>query len=287
MGDDTDASDQALEDLDYLTRSEHRVQVLEALTETLTKPGQDTPGYDPRELREVTGASEATVSRILTEFQNREWAERTTDGEYIATHQGQHVAVQVDPLLDSLETIQELGEDIATFPVTDLSMGLGDEVVSLQEFSDVTVHRPGAYEPTTLGEYLGDITRSGVKELFQVAFVAPSEYYSEAHEEMAPEIEVAEYVYAGNLIDWYSPEQRTEVRKDLERGHRMFRYEGHMPCQLFVFDETVLIENSQVEHIPPGAFIESQNETIREWAMELFKRYREASEELSPEYFAD
>lgn len=51
MADDSDASREALEHLEYLTRSEHRLRVLDVMSETLTKPGQDTPGYDPREFQ--------------------------------------------------------------------------------------------------------------------------------------------------------------------------------------------------------------------------------------------
>ena len=100
MPDAPDAPQEVLEPLDYLTRSEHRVQVLEALTDTIPKPGLDTPGYEPRELRDMTGASEATVSRILNEFDERGWAERNAIGEYTATPVGQSIAIVFAPLID-------------------------------------------------------------------------------------------------------------------------------------------------------------------------------------------
>lgn len=70
MSDDTDETTDVLEPVAYLSRSKNRLQILEALTETIPKPGLETPGYEPRELREVTGVSEATVSRILNEFKS-------------------------------------------------------------------------------------------------------------------------------------------------------------------------------------------------------------------------
>lgn len=160
MPDDTDETTEALEHIAFLSRSDNRVDVLEALTETMTAPGQDTPGYEPRELQDITGASEATLSRILTGFEDRGWARRNTEGEYIATPLGQHVAVQFEPLVSSLESMANVGAAMALIPPTELSIGTSSEIYSLSAFEDVTVHRPSVYDPTPLADYTVELIRN-------------------------------------------------------------------------------------------------------------------------------
>jgi len=76
MIDSRDNPDELLEPLAYLTRWKNRLRVLEMFTEVTLKPGLDPPGYEPRELQDQTEASEATVNRILNEFQEA-WLGRT------------------------------------------------------------------------------------------------------------------------------------------------------------------------------------------------------------------
>lgn len=292
MPEDTDEPTERLEPIAYLSRSEYRVQVLEALTDTVPKPGQEPPGYDPRELRGVTGASEATLSRILNEFDTRGWAKRTSDGEYVATAQGQHLAVQFGPLVESVETIQKLGDDVAKIPASDLTIGSTRDVYSLAEFDEVTVHRQGAFDQMTVGKYLGNLTRESSRHL-SMGFTAPDEEYNKAVAEGLEEGEnpFDEAVYAGPLIDWYGEDTsptRAQVKELLESTTwELYRYEGYMPCQLFIFDETVVIENSQAETITIGTFLESQNDTVRAWALDVFESYKEQSEQVSPEDLSD
>ena len=57
----------SLDAVDWLTRSEHRVEVLEALTE-----GQRLRS----ELQELTGISRVTSNRMLAELEDRNWIDR-------------------------------------------------------------------------------------------------------------------------------------------------------------------------------------------------------------------
>lgn len=114
MSDDSVSPTHTLEPIAYLARSEHRIRVFQTLTETITKPGLDNPGYDPRDLREETGASEATISRMLNEFQDRGWIERNTNGEYVSTPLGHSIAVAFNPLVESMAAIQHFGEGPGT-----------------------------------------------------------------------------------------------------------------------------------------------------------------------------
>nr|WP_246308077.1 hypothetical protein [Halobaculum salinum] len=72
----------AIVDIAYLTRSEHRVPTLVALTE---RPRSRA------ELCELTGVSSSTMRRTLDEFGDRRWI-RKEEYQYVATRLGEAIA---------------------------------------------------------------------------------------------------------------------------------------------------------------------------------------------------
>ena len=87
---ETSIPTEALGDVGYLSRSNHRVAILETLARVPSSRG---------ELEEKTGSSRATVDRIVNELEDRGWAVRRTDGEYEATPTGAQLAAQFRSLL--------------------------------------------------------------------------------------------------------------------------------------------------------------------------------------------
>lgn len=95
-----------IEDIEFLSRSNHRVAALRALRQT------------PRnrdELQVATGASKATIARLLNEFEDRNWVGR--DGnEYELTGAGRFVADEFLRLVDRMETERTLRDVWRWFP---------------------------------------------------------------------------------------------------------------------------------------------------------------------------
>lgn len=85
--------------------------------------------------------------------------------------------------------------------------------------------------------------------------------------------------------DTYPPDNEQHRELLASANRRMYRYEGHIPCHLFITDETVLISNPQVktDQVDRNTVIESQNETVRDWAIDVFERYQADAEEVTPE----
>lgn len=280
MPDAPDAPQEAVEPLDYLTRSKHRVQVLEALTETIPKPGLETPGYEPRELRELTGASEATVSRILNEFDERGWAERDATGGYTATPAGQSIAIVFAPLLDSMEVIQHLGDAVAVLPFNELTIGM-------EHFRDATVREPTGPQPRDFGAFLIELL-SDSSTLYSLTYVpAPAGLAEEVTERIAIGSLDSITIYPEHIIgffveaSWNTP--REQILAQLDAGAEWYIYDGHIACNVFIFDETVVFENSQVDDVRAGTAIVTTDDVVREWALEVFERYREGSTEFAVE----
>lgn len=91
-------TDSPIDDIAYLTRSEHRIPTLVALTE---RPRSRS------ELCELAGVSSSTMRRTLDEFEDRTWIRK--DGyQYVATCLGQAIASGMEDLLNQVETERKL-----------------------------------------------------------------------------------------------------------------------------------------------------------------------------------
>lgn len=271
MENDTGVPTDAVEPVAYLTRSDHRVQVLDAMTETIPTPGADPPGYGPQELRDVTGASEATVNRILNEFEKRGWAERNLDGEYVVTPVGQSIAIEFAPLLDSMAAIRHLGDAVALLPLDELT-------ISLAHFRDATVREPTAPQPRDIDLFLTDFLSES--STFDILCYVPGtdRLLDELTERLAAGTLESTQILAERIVEFYAAvgpdEVQAQARAHLDAGAEWYVYDGHVPCNMFVFDECVVFENSQVTGLRDGTTIVTTDSVVREWALDVFERYQ-------------
>jgi len=260
----------ALEDVAYLSRSENRIRILDALA---------SESYPRRELRDATGVSQTTLGRILRELEKRDWVRRGTDGRYESTPEGALVVAQFTSLVEALVVVRNLGEAATWIPLEELSIGLRD-------FADATVRRSEPHAPLQFVEYLADLVRNG--STFRVlTFLAPPAPVGEAMQAGATDGRLTmEAVLTDGLVTYLRDEANASPRwrEFLEAGSRIYRYDGRLPCNLFVVDETVLVMSDRPEG--RSAAIESENETIRAGFDELFERYRDESEPVTPAFFA-
>lgn len=252
----------ALADVDYLSRSANRVAVLDALTE-----GAATR----RKLAEETGVSRATLDRIVNEFEERGWAERTTDGEYVATAAGAHVARAFRPFVESVAAVDRLGAAVEWLPTDELDIGL-------HEFSDATVRRPKNDDPAETVEFVVDLLRESGQFRSLTHLFPPGLFARVMREEVrAGDLDV-ESVATGAVVDHIrdSADRRDRWRDVLADGGELFRCEPPIPCNLMVFDGTVLIKRSDAGPIDDayGVPIVSESEAVAAWAHGVIDRHR-------------
>ncbi|MFA9425510.1 helix-turn-helix transcriptional regulator [Natronorubrum sp. A-ect3] len=121
--------DTALDDIEFIVRSEHRVTTLEAVA---AAPQSQVA------LQELTGASRSTIGRTLREFDARYWVQQ--DGaRYEATPLGAFVASSVQELLERIETERKLRLVWEWLPdeVSDVLIEMGaDAVVTVARSDD-------------------------------------------------------------------------------------------------------------------------------------------------------
>lgn len=268
MGGPDSFPDETMNDLAYLSRSENRPRILATLA---------TEAYTRRELGEVTDTPRTTLDRIINELEDRGWVTRTADGDYTATPTGERIAAESTRFVGSIEAIRTLGEAVAWLPQEELTIGL-------QHFRDATVRRPrpnAAAAPSTYATRL----MQGATEFACLVNIPPSLGFEDAM--MNGVIDgrlTTNHVITGEELDALrqNAERARRWQSYVEAGAELYCYDGRIPCNLLVIDETVLVLDRQ-----PGALegIESTDATVRSWAHETVERYREDAERLDATVF--
>lgn len=255
----------ALEDIAYISRSPNRLRILDALT---------NGPYTRRELEEFTEASRTTLDRIVNELEERGWAERTMDGDYVATSVGNRLVDQFMPFIDSIVAIRQLDEAVAWVPTDELP-------ISLHHFRDASVRWPAQDDPMETIDYFTDLIEDTTEFRVLTDLAAPAPLAKAMRDRIVAGRLTAEYVVADEIIEYIRARsnRQTRWREMIEGGASVFRYEETIPCNMYIFDDTVLIKKGGVEPVGEGygVPIRSENETVLSWAHDLIDQCRDAA----------
>lgn len=265
--------DDILEDIAYLSRSGNRVAVLELLT---------MGPHTPREIREVVDASRSTIRRILAELVERGWAERSADGDIVATEMGEHVVNAFTPLIGSMRAIRDLDDAVDWLPADELS-------IDLHYFSDATVRRGERNSPSAEASYLHNRLRDASSLVNLTSVGPPLSMMETARDGVVSGRMTATTVLTERAFEYVKsqPEQIPLWHDYIAAGASVYCYEGEIPCHLFIVDETVLLGNNQPEVVRPCEFIETDEKVVRAWARDQIESYRTDADRISPETFTE
>lgn len=263
-------SEDALADIAYLARSSNRINIIKALAE-----GPHTS----REVEEVTGISRSTLERILSELEERGWAERTTEGAYVATPAGGCAMTEFAPLIGAMQAIRTLGDAVAWLPNDELSIGL-------RHFSDATVILPEPDDPMAPDTRFVEIIRE-TRDYHCLACIPPSVAFENAMlDGLIDGRLTTEHIFTDGALAHLSdqPDRLRHWRNNIEAGATVYRYDGKIPCNLFIADRTVMIADQYPEVCE---FIQIENEIVWSWAHEMIDMYRTKAEPLTGEMLTD
>lgn len=252
----------------YLARSTNRVEILETLV---------TGPYTSRELEATTGVSRSTLERILSELQERGWAERATEGGYTATAAGEFAVTEFTPLIGAMAALRRLGDAVDWLPRDELS-------IALHHFDDATVRTPESNSVTAPAAYMTTLLRDAGEFACLVRIAPPLGFEITMRDRAVAGALTTEHVVTEDELA-YIAEQPGRVRRwreYLETGVDVYCYDGDVPCNLFVIDETVLVVDREPDVC---AFIETDDETVRSWARDVIGTYRAEADRLHPEAF--
>ena len=262
------------DDLEFLVASDHRIAVLGTLA---SEPS------DRNELRAATGASSPTMSRILTDFEKRNWIVR--DGRrYHLTGLGSFVADHLSTFVDAMEIEHHL---------RDVWQWLPHEFdgFSVDLFTDVTVTRPNpGYPDRPIERRIELITETatwrgvGMAMLGLRTLEASFDRFLDQQEEFE-----CEYVYPPEvfeeLLSWGNRETIMEATRsesytpllhdDLPTADRY---------EICLFDECVTICCYDHEKGGLQALVETTSSDMRTWAESYYEQFRAEAHRLEDAY---
>ncbi|UPV74205.1 ArsR family transcriptional regulator [Halorussus limi] len=260
----------ALEEIEFLALSPNRVEVLELLAADRRTRG---------DLAAATGASQATLGRILSDFEDRSWVRRE-GGEYAATATGRLVAEGFTDLLAVLQTESELREIVEYLPTDAMEFDLG-------RLADATVTRPSQTRPNAPVQRVLDLLHETEEcRVFSHAFNEQS--LDAIRERTTDGDRTFEGVFSRSAIDALAEDsglrRRLASLLDAE-GVAVRIHEDGIPAAVTIADDRVhmlLRDESGVLR----ASIDTDDPAVRSWASDAFDRYWRAASPLDADEFA-
>lgn len=256
----------ALEEVEFLARSPNRVDVLRMLA-----AGECTRN----ELAAETGASQATLGRILGDFQERSWVRRS-GAYYRATATGALVASGIGGLLDVIETERALRDIVDYLPTAAMDFDLG-------HLASATVVTPSQTRPDAPVNRVVDLIRAG-SSVVVVSHAFNHQSLAAVHERVTAGEGTFRGVFSEAAIDALAedPALADHLADLLEADGVAIRVsEDEIPIAVTAVDDVVHVllrdENGVLQ-----ASIETTDETVRAWAAETFERYWEPATPLGP-----
>lgn len=257
----------ALEEIEFLALSSNRVEVLRLLAAEPHSRG---------DLATETGASQATLGRIIADFEERSWIRRT-GGEYVATATGRIVADGFTDLLDSLETERKLRDIVEYLPTDAMEF-------DLRHLADATITVPSQTRPNAPVQRLLDLLRDAeVVRTFSHAF--NDQTIRVVQERVSAGDQQFSGVFSPGAIDALAADDRlrTQLESLLAEPAASVRVRSDgVPLAVMIADDVVhllLRDDSGVLQ----ASLDTTAPAVREWAIERFDTYWESADPLSTE----
>jgi predicted transcriptional regulator len=253
----------AIETIELLARSEHRVRILDLLCEH--------GSLEKHALGDRVDASRTTIGRNLGALEEQGWIRRT-NGECAITRQGELVAESLGDLVTTMEVTGKLRPFLEWIP--DGTLGL-----DLTTLADAEITLPGDHDPRAM---LNRHTRL-LGEMDHARGVLPFTSLHSAetvHERVVENGARAEVVVGPAVAKLYrSAAEYVELIEELLATDRfeVFVHDGPLPYGLVVIDGMVQVVAAEDDE--PRALLETDADAAREWADETYRRYRRASNE--------
>ncbi len=257
--------DTALAEIEFLTRSAHRVECLDALAE---RPRSRA------DLQALAGASSSTIGRLLREFETRGWIRRDGD-RYRATSDGLFVAGELTTLLDRIETRQQLRDVARWLPAEKLG-------ISIESFSDAVVTVADSDDPyKPIRRYDELIADAGTMRAFGTATLKSANagtLYRNVRDGMRTEI-----IYPPPIVEVVLEWSPMAAKKGLEGGNLTILLHDALPCGLTIFDDRVALTGYDPDTGMLRAIVDTNSPEAREWAEAFYESYRDEARPLAPD----
>lgn len=261
-----------LDGIAFLARSENRVRVLR------------TVAAEPRrrhELREELAISRTTLGRVLNEFERRGLI-RSTERGYITTPAADSILAKFNPLLETMEGVQTLGEAIDWLPPPACSL-------DVRHFRDADITTSTASNPAESFDRGFELIRAADTYRGLTSTAIPR-YVRVLRDRLSTGRLDAEGVIETRFLETLSDDPaRAEPWYAFAEAGATWLYEDRVPINMHIVDDTVLIWLGERDEngIEIHGLLESENEAVVSWAESLYEDYRSNSEPLDTAQLPD
>ncbi|WP_224336326.1 helix-turn-helix transcriptional regulator [Haloprofundus halobius] len=257
----------ALDDVEFLARSEHRVAALDAISEG---------PMSRADIKSATEASSSTVGRALRAFEERNWIRRNGD-LYEATQLGEYVAAAMGDLLERFETERKLRGAWQWLP--DEASGFTLDMVAAATVTVADADAP--YRPVNRFVSLLRETDRFRFAGYDVALLEPckDELRRRIVDEMRTEIidppTVAAYIFST---------YRDHCSVSLDSGNLSVRLHDDLPPYgVSLFDDRIAISCCDEDCGIVRVLLDTDAPEARQWAEATFESYRREARPLALE----
>ncbi|ELY47616.1 helix-turn-helix transcriptional regulator [Natronorubrum sulfidifaciens] len=246
-----------LEEIEFLALSANRVDVLRLLAER---------AHTRNELASETGASQATLGRILGDFQERSWIRRT-GSEYSATATGTLVASGFTELQEIIGTERRLRDVVDYLPADAMAF-------DLKRLADATITTPSQTRPNApLSRLLGLLEDATDVQTLSHAF--NEQTITVVQERTTTGAQTFNGVFSRRAIEALAadPELRGRLETLLETDAASIRVQdGDVPLAVMLLDDVVYLLLRDDDGVL-RASIDTDDETVRAWAQTTIDDY--------------
>lgn len=259
--------DAPLDSIEYLSRSSHRVAILDTLI--------DTP-RERAELRETVGASSSTIGRVLGEFTDRGWVVRAGH-QYEPTPMGRFIGREFSQLLTTMEAVERLDDVMAWFPTAEMDFDFG--ALRDAEVTNATPANPLG-PILTMGERI-----TSAESVRLLVYAAIPQTLAALRDAVVNGVATVEAVFTAEMLDTVLADDRmcASFRAIfLADGADCYWYDDDISYAIALTDDRASISVSDDRRLP-RALIETTDETVMSWATATYESYRRDSEPVDPD----
>jgi predicted transcriptional regulator len=249
--------DEALDDIRYLADSQHRPVVMRMLVESRCSRAA---------LQEATGASSATVGRIVQAFEERGWLVR--DGaHYSLTALGRFVAESFAHHHGDMEVARELNDLLPYVP-------LGEIGIDVEQLTDATVTHATQYNPFAVVSRVRELERVS-EEARSLTDFFPEPCIEGRYKSIVYGTQTFEAVFAPAVFESAFASDFTDEFEAIVASDRtdVYVYDGDISYPVMIHDGVgCLVVRNEVDS--SIGLIETDADVFLEWVTDVFETYR-------------
>lgn len=258
----------AIEAVEHLARSPHRIRVLNTLYR-----GSRTRD----ELKELTDVSRFTLSRTLGEFEDRNWIVRSGQ-HYELTGHGALISSELGSLLSNLDVAAKLDGNLEWLPIQAFDFDLG-------RLRDATVYTPSRTDHTAHIRLVAEAVRAAEQVRGTVTGVSYEIMEAGWDSTVNGDLAVAGILDEPTVAAIQADEELADMLHEMitTADARLYRFDGAGPLVMHVVCEEIVYMCGHDEDGPAPGTVETDDPGVSSWAESYFERIRAESTPLAAE----